>query len=338
MPTIEDLQNAQRELHARGFDPAVRWPTSRITKTYVGIKLVAGKDAGDGVIVCVEKKHTKAEMQARGLTALPAMIAGLPTDVQEEPRAEMLRLPTDSPKYLNPLAGEDHRRCYDPPPGGVEMQPQGKSWVGTFGGLAWFRFGGQTYYGGITNWHVSGDGMQRGHSQLQPGGGNLFGSLVAAAPITFDGSPNYLDLALLNCVFEISERLVAKVWCAAPRQLKGGPVAPGIGSLALRDAVRRDGRTLGYLDDVVCVGISARYQVGMGSGRMALFADGDVLRRSNGKAASAGGDSGSIMVRKATNQAASHLHAGGGNDTMALPFRNFTRFLGLEELSFTVPA
>ena len=344
MPTREDLELAQQELHDRGFDPAGDWPDSLITKTYVGVKLVAGKDAGDGVIVCVNSKLTRREMSDQGVTAIPTHLAGLPTDVQAEPRAEMLRLPLSPDgrvmyfhgQGVQPLAGEDHRKCYDPAQGGIEMQPSGKPWVGTFGGLCWYRVrtsapeGSRVYYGGFTNNHVSGDGMTRGHAQVQPGGGKAFGNLVVAAPIKFDGSPNYLDLALLDLQF-------GDVWAAIQRQLKGGPVNEGIANFKLRDEVRSDDRTMGYLDDQICVGVSAKYQVGMGSGRVSLFVDGDVVRRKNGQAASAGGSSGSCKIAKATNQIASHLHAGGGNDSMALPFRNLSRFAGLEWGGFTVP-
>jgi hypothetical protein len=215
-----------------------------------------------------------------------------------------------------------HTACHsEPVPGGVQIQPAGRNWVGTLAGLCRIGPPGDpASYAALTNWHVA-DGTDE--SPLVP----VHQPFTDRSRIaTCDrycrpraGITNYADAAAGSCFVERKHTLAREL-------LNLGLPSPMPVDLQTGDQVCKSGRTTGVTYGRV-TGTGAATRVSYGDFE-ATFADQDVIEGTAGNF-SAGGDSGSQILRCSDKSPAALLFAGGGNITIACPMRHVTEALGL---------
>jgi len=277
----------------------------------IGTKMVGGKDTGEPAIICqVSKKMTAFKLSAVNTPLLPRTILvdgiSIPVDVQVKPPPMDQRLYTDSRQFQS-RAVTTHQRCHDAPmPGGVQIAPSVKNWVGTLGFALALPDG---KYGAITNAHVT-DLNGVGNRMIQPGPGTpVFAIVTRVVGIQFGQTANFIDAAVLD-TFQGGTHTVR------PTQLELGKIVPtAYDNPSLGDQVTKSGRTTGVTQGR-CVGIEATSYVGYSEGT-AKFERQIVVSGDRGNF-SAGGDSGSLVLTRAMRPWGL-LFAGGGGQTICNP-------------------
>ncbi|MBI4202004.1 MAG: hypothetical protein HY532_02660 [Chloroflexi bacterium] len=158
-----------------------------------------------------------------------------------------------------------------------------------------------------------------GDSVLQPGpydGGDvnnpdhILGYLAAFKPILFDGSNNTIDAAIATTTTVHLGNSTLPGGYGTPAS---GTIAPN--SLLFNQKVLKYGRTTGQTEGRVWA-INATVNVGYGDGKVAKFVGQIIITPGT---FSAGGDSGSLIVDKATKKAIGLLFAGSSSYTIANP-------------------
>lgn len=288
--------------------------------------VMLGKDdAGNDAIIClVGKKMTPREMKARGVVPLPRSVEidgeEIPVKVVQSPRPKATTtflFPGDEfDQRLNTrdrmLTARDHQACFDAPlVGGIQIAPDGANWVGTLGGAVRLPDG---RWGAITNAHVSGLNG-KGRNMRQPDAshrGPHVGKIVRVVTIRFDGEPNYIDAAVIDCT-DADGRVMVK-----PTQFDLGDIVPPENAQqAVGDRVTKSGRTTAITRGH-CVGIEATSHVGYGEGT-AKFERQLVVKGEDGPF-SGPGDSGSLVL-DAEGHPWGLLFAGGGGTTICNPIQ-----------------
>lgn len=299
-----------------------------------GYKTVNGKATGEqAIIFTVKRKLSPETLRAQGRQPIPKSIANTPlnrmgitrTDVVEEPEAHTLELDLAVYGVLDLAVhgvvgayGQSavHRQCHDCPiPGGVQIQPQGESWVGT---LAWKVVAadaqGRLFHAAVTNWHVAtGDVGRKLH---QPDRVRDWFAEVAYSPgIDFNGE-NLVDAAVLS-IRRTDGPYSPVTHTVRPEMVTLGPYGPEPVEPRLGMQLARDGRTLGRKIGRVTE-IGSRVRVGYGVGKTALFVNQIVAQGVDGDF-SAPGDSGSGVQKHPTGEPVGLLFAGGGGTTILSP-------------------
>lgn len=299
---------------------------------------------GECVVCKVTKKLPASQLSSSELipgnvtvqSALGNPVVFIPTDVVEAPMNEILILSNaneNAPFFNpNPQAGEQHRRCFHAPiPGGAQMAPQGAGYVGTLG--CCFGYAGregERKWGALTNWHVAvGGQFGVGHPMMQPhgsSGNDYFGRLDRWADIKFDGSPNYIDAAVIDTYRE-DGRYAPGTHTVKPEQVTLGRLSPEPKlSLSLGERVVKDGRTTGGTAGRVTL-INATSHVNYGNGRVARFDNQYEFRGDSGDL-SGPGDSGSLICTEQGLHPAALLFAGGGGTTIGNAINEVIAYFG----------
>lgn len=292
-----------------------------------GVVEMGGIDTGQvGVVATVEKKG-KLEKSFPGSPLIPSALCGFRTDVQERPRQEIELLKCIVPcDFYN--TESIHQDCYDTPiPGGVEIFPIGKQWLGTLGCKVVYRCQrGNLCHGAITNWHVAtGDiGTKLG----QPGGNNEWFARVNHSPgVSFSGV-NYVDLAVLD-IERVDGKYAPQTHTVKAEQVTLGEYQRDLSTGGVGTIVARDGRTLGRITNGRISQIGVNINVGYGEGGVATFSDQLIVAGGGGGNFSAPGDSGSMVFEWPSMRPSGLLFAGGGGTTVVSPAEFILEFSGV---------
>lgn len=304
----------------------------RVTAVGIGIKKVAGKDTGQNCIVIqVDSKVSVQRLLALGEQPLPAFIdvdgVKVPTDIQVD-RKPTVRLLRFAPGFdMSTQASSDHVRCFNAPiPGGPQIAPRGKNWVGTLGCAVRYKdLNGKERIGALTNGHVTAlDGV--GNEMLQPGpGSDYFAITERVVGIRFgSGYINYIDAAAMNTWRE-GGIYGGGTHTVKPTQLGIGDINPEPMDATLRLPVWKSGRTTGVTTGYISmldVSTYVGYDQGTARFDRQLYVKGD-----NGDF-SAGGDSGSLVLHRGTNRPVGLLFAGGDGNTVISPIKFVLEWCG----------
>lgn len=293
--------------------------TGNIHSVGWGVQITRGQERNrKGIIFTVQGKGPVGVVGFSGSKMLPQFIGDFHTDVQEQPEQKIQLL--HEPWLVQELVSGVHKQCHNTPiPGGVEIFPLGKAWVGTLGCKVVYRFrDGKLHHGAITNWHVATgkEGQQLG----QPGGNSEWFAFVVQSPgVKFNGT-NQVDLSVLDI-----ERIGGKYGAddepthtVKAEQVTLGAYSDELSKGGVGTQVARDGRTLGCITNGRVTQIGATVRVGYGSGKSALFTDQFVCTRQGGEF-SAPGDSGSMVFEYPNMKPFGLLFAGGGGTTIVSP-------------------
>lgn len=315
-----DLAPRVREALTHADAMMAKDTTGNIHSVGFGEKIKGGVGTGQyGVVVSVKiKGHT------RGIWAsplVPRAVFGVPTDVIERPEAQIELLMLDDVMVLEQRlpskAAALNRQCHDTPiPGGVEIQPEGKGWVGTLGCKVVYRehVEGGLYHGAITNWHVATGVVDQ--KITQPGYGPDWFGVVARSPgVSFSGT-NKIDISILR-IWRSGGKYGDGMHTVLNAQLTLGKYPRNISPGGVGTTVCRDGRTLGRITDGKISQIGATVRVGYSEGT-ALYIDQFVCTRAGGNF-SAPGDSGSMVFDYPDMRPSGLLFAGGGGTTIVSP-------------------
>ncbi len=310
------LTKSAKAAIAAGTRIMMRDPTGNINRVYWGRQIRHGQPTGEGVVFGVK---SKGNAQAQAGAPVPKFLDTRITDVQEAPPAEieLLRYAHFLPPIRTAAAGP-HQNCFNTPiPGGVEIQPVGKQWLGTGGcKVIAKRANGTLFHAMTTNWHVA-TGVV-GQKLVQPGGSNKWFAKVASSPgVKFDGSPNYVDLAILD-IYRNDAEYAPGTHTVKPEQVTLGKYQQELSDGDIGTKLCRDGRTLGRLVDGEVTGVGASVRVGYGPDGTALYLD-QVLGQHPSGQFSAPGDSGSMVFEWPSMKPFGKLFAGGGGTTIISP-------------------
>lgn len=290
------------------------------------------------VVVFVRRKRPLSALTAAQV--IPRGVDGVPTDVVQVKKVNAL-LPGGSPagreqagQVLVPAYPEKKRPC----PGGYSL---GHPLItaGTLGLPVVMRDGRKAL---LTNTHVAaphwGGPVKAGDPILQPGpydgGGpeDAVARLLAWAPID-PGKPNQVDgaLALID-----ESRVDWRIEAVTPVYGKAGNGQPG-------DQVIKAGRTTGLTQGKISV-VGAAVEVdygapstGSGQAFTALFTEQLEIVSADGKAFSAGGDSGSAILSEDGQEVLGLLFAGDGVTTYANPMSLVQQALGFDIVAAPLP-
>ncbi|TVR70457.1 MAG: hypothetical protein EA408_11180 [Marinilabiliales bacterium] len=322
-----------KELHSRISDRILS--KLNVTGTGIGYKRTAGRKTGDLCIICsVENKVAIANLPERD--KIPAVIDGIPTDVQ----------PTGTIYALGRPTGR-----FRPAPGGVSAGHVGVT-AGTLGCLV--RSKGRIHL--LSNNHVLANSNMAGTGDmvLQPApldGGtpdnDQIARLTRFIPIIFEQEEGRSLLAntitgIFNFFARISgsaTRLEARkvnarknlVDCAIAEPFNEGEVSNeilGIGTIAgtaggeLNMEIKKSGRTTGLTTGII-EQTDATVRVNFGAGKTALFTDQLIAG-----AMSRGGDSGSVILNS-HDEIVGLLFAGSSNTTIINRIQNVFNLLDI---------
>lgn len=306
-------------------------PASNVHTVYESTKVVNGVDTGvPCVVALVPTKLPESQVKAYHLPVPQSVHVGngeVPVDVQEAPemfdgapfRTLILQLESrDSwgPAIRIHAGASEHQRCFSPLcPGGVQISPNGASWVGSIG-VPWHWEGKR--FGFLTNRHVAGLDRQLGDRICQPHGqANPIGYLAHFEKLNTT-DPNEFDIAVYDC------ELNGKHYVSQGEIHGIGKIKPGIVDLAVGDVCGKSGRTTG-VTAFKCIGKNAATTISYGQGRNLKFVGLDIFQGDRGDP-SAPGDSGSAILRD--SQFGALLFAGGNGKTLAIPARKIQERIG----------
>lgn len=290
-----------------------------------GEKLREGnlKTGKNSVVFGVKDKKPRSQLTTE--VYIPGSLFGCPTDVVERPAAliELLGLLLRSDDRGLAVTGamaarNVNQQCHQcPVPGGIQIQPDGKSWVGTLGCKVVYQDAttGKLRHGAITNWHVATGDIDR--DLHQPTIQKPWVGFVARSPGVSFSETNRVDLSILD-IQRVTGDYAPLTHCVKPEQLTLGAYSKELSTGGIGTVVARDGRTLGRIDNGQCIQIGATIRVGYGGGKTALFTDQFIISRPDGDF-SAPGDSGSMVFEYPAMRPFGLLFAGGGGVTIVSP-------------------
>lgn len=293
-------------------------PALNLVGVGLGTKFTAGKETQSQCVrFYVAEKIHKDALTKNNL--LPAEVDGLPNDVIVTGRFRMLSTASENKKRRRPVR-----------PGtsiGFEFPPPKDNFVmaGTFGAVV--ARGARRFI--LSNNHVLAENGQiaLGSPIFQPGlldGGNV--ATDAVATLT-----RFIKIKLSG----------NRVDCAVARFLPGTPVnpvhMPNVGALASATPipavvgmkVMKTGRTTGHTNGTVfdiLADVNVEYEDASGNPFVATFIDQIVVTPG---AFSTSGDSGSLIVDRATKRATGLLFAGSASHTIANHIRDVLAALGV---------
>ena len=284
-------------------------PAQNVVGVGVGTKFSEGQET---TIQCVrfyvERKIHKDALASKDL--LPTEIDGVPTDVIATGRFVMRTTADDNKKRRRPVQPGLSVGFKFPPP------KQGFVMAGTLGAIV-VRDGRRFL---LSNNHVLAENglITLGSPIFQPGlldGGNISSDQVATLTQMVVIKPtgfNKVDCAIAEVLdlIQTKARLMPRVGALKSAQ----PVAAMIGM-----QVEKTGRTTGYTrGDVfdLSADVNVEYEDAAGNPFVASFED-QIIVTSSGVMFSDAGDSGSLIVDRATKRATGLLFAGSTSHTIA---------------------
>ncbi|WP_157857802.1 hypothetical protein [Streptomyces durhamensis] len=310
----ESLLRPSSETRAQVLrQPATTQPVQNVVGVGIGEKIVAGRSTGLlAVKVFVRHKfpldHVPEEHQ------LPTSLDGLDVDVEQV--GTIVAFGPDPKLRYRPLH-PGSSVGYEDPEGQVVM-------AGTLGAIVSNHAG----YFILSNNHVLADEsrLDPGTPIYQPGlldGGNPANDEVAKLTrfIPLKPENNTVDCAIA----QLDPKIVAAV-----AELVAGPPT-GTATAVLHQAVEKSGRTTGFTTGKVTsvnTDAAVAYETGTFTftGQIAITGDG-------GHPFSAAGDSGSLIMDRATGKAVGLLFAGGSTTTFANPIDEVTAALDVSILT-----
>ena len=311
------LRPAARTMAFSAFAVTTTDPQENVVGVGIGPKLVDGKlAAANSVRIYVERKLPKSVIPKSML--LPRSISGVPVDVVETGRftKQPAAVPVEKTRLRPAQPGCSVGFARAAAPGFVM--------AGTFGALV--RDATGTLYI-LSNNHVLADenALPLGSPIIQPGlldGGNMNTDAIADLSQFVrlkKSGPNRLDAAIarLRSANLAKAEFLPQVGVLA----SGDPVAATDGM-----SVCKVGRTTGYTEGVI-TDLSADIRIRYGSG-MLLFLD-QLVIESAAPPFSASGDSGSLIVDRATARPVGLLFAGSGTHTLANPIADVLSTFGV---------
>jgi len=215
-----------------------------------------------------------------------------------------------------------HTRCHNEPiPGGVQCQPAGATWVGTYGMPCRAQLkNGNEIYAALSNAHVMVVASPRpDHPQHQPDTHAPAFAHLSAYAYPKPNADNLVDAAIADSLVDGKHTIDKTIF-------RLGPPAKLPIDLRQGDHVTKAGRTTSVTRARV-LATGAAVRVGYGN-FTALLIDQDVIQDTDGPF-SAGGDSGSAILEASSLAPAALLFAGGGDLTIANPMRHVTSALNL---------
>lgn len=291
--------------------------TGNIHSVGWGERITDGLALGlNGVIFTVKRKTTP---EVAGRQLIPFVIHKYRTDVVERSPATIELLYLDRGLQATGIQNANQQCHQSPVPGGVQIQPEGKPWVGTLGVKVVYQdeITGALRHGATTNWHVATGDIDR--DLHQPNTQKPYVGFVARSPGVSFTETNHVDLAILD-IERTDGPYAPLTHCVKPEQLTLGAYQKELSSGGLGTRVARDGRTLGRIDDGEIVQIGATIRVGYGAQGTALFTDQMIVAGgASGDGFSAPGDSGSMVFSYPDMKPSGKLFAGGGGITVVSP-------------------
>jgi len=202
--------------------------------------------------------------------------------------------------------------CYNEPvPAGVQIQPDGLTWVGTFGApCAYLNDDGDRRYGILSNWHVLSSGQAiRGHTIHQPT--DHFPALATLdryLPVGPDIT-NIFDAALADAKIDGKHTIATQIHFT-------GEFSHEIKQPTIGMNVRKTGRTTG-LTLATCTAIDACVRVSYGDFTASFC--GQAIFENGAGPFSAPGDSGSLILTASPFHPCALLFAGNDELTVGSP-------------------
>lgn len=293
-----------RAMAASTTSPA---PESNVVGVGVGEKISDGKNTGImAVKFLVRVKYSPSEVDKKHM--LPKTVNGLPTDVEQ---VGTFRKFAAAPAPLPPMP--DPKKKFRPAQPGcsVGFKDPGNAFImaGTFGALAKNSDGVFV----LSNNHVLAD-----ENQLP------LGSPIFQPGLLDGGKPATDQIAKLTKFIKLKTTSMNKVDCAIAKALSKALVSNSIlfigpptgTTAALIDmVVHKFGRTTSYrVGRITSINtdVSVQYDTGLYK-----FGGQIIIKGLNNQPFSAGGDSGSLILERATNKAIGLLFAGSPTHTIA---------------------
>jgi hypothetical protein len=316
--SVRYLKKASEATVSRFGLVAPKQPKLNVVGIGVGTKFTAGKETQTQCVrFYVAEKIHKDALGKKDM--LPTEIDGLPTDVIVTGRFRMFSTASDNKKKRRPVRPGTSIGFQFPPPSEFVM-------AGTFGAVV--AKGAQRFI--LSNNHV-----------LTENGQIALGSPIFQ-PGLLDGGNSATDsVAVLTKFIKIKGTGTNKVDCAIARFLPTTPVnpvlMPSVGALASKAAiaatagmkVMKTGRTTGHTNGVVfdtLADVNIEYEDASGNPFVATFSD-QILITPGGFSAS--GDSGSLIVDRASRRATGLLFAGSASHTIANHIKDVLSALGV---------
>jgi len=284
-------------------------PAQNVVGVGVGTKFSDGKETSTRCVrfYVVQKIH-EAALSAKQL--LPSSVDGIPTDVIVTGKFRMFNTASDNKEKRRPIRpGTSVGFQFPPPKDNFVM-------AGTFGAVV--TKGGKQFI--LSNNHV-----------LSENGLISLGGRIFQQGLLDGGKASTDQVATLTQFIEIKESGTNKVDCAIAELLPGVPVnprhMPSVGKLASTDPIapaenmlvmktgRTTGHTRGKIFDIAA-DANVPYEDKNGNEFVATFSN-QILIVGMPGSFSTNGDSGSLIVDSATNQATGLLFAGSSTHTIA---------------------
>ena len=310
---MRDLCSAKQKLSERYLHPGdvaiapSTAPEQNVVGVGVGEKISAGRRTGSAAVkIFVRYKFPQSHLPAAH--KLPAVIDGLPTDVEAVGTFEKVKTRPRATASPNP------RLKYRPaqPGSSIGFADPSNQFVmaGTFGAVVADDLG-KLYV--LSNHHVlaNENSLPIGSPIFQPGlldGGDVSSDQIATLTrfVTLQISePNTVDCA-------IAEALQSSLVDADILQI-GAP--KGTATAMLNMTVEKFGRTSALTAGIVS-SIDTDVKVGYDLGTL-IFQGQILIANQGGKAFSAAGDSGSLILEQASGKAVGLLFAGSASHTIA---------------------
>jgi len=239
--------------------------------------------------------------------ALPADLANLPVEYHDGPQITDLRAPANTIAVDNP-----HQVCQNEPVQlATQVQPAGANWVATAGApVSWTMPDGHRFWGLLSNRHVLClTKPKHGDPIHQPTTAQRRLARLADWSALLRTHPNHTDAAIADTFLDGFHTTAFSI--IGIGHLNPDPTRATKGLL-----VKKAGRTT-RVTNGRCTQTLATVRVGYGD-RTLLFIDQDIFE-GDPAPFSAAGDSGSLIVTRATNSPTSLLFAGGGGLTVGNP-------------------
>lgn len=319
---------------ARGGVSAFSTPLSNVHATGVGIRVKNGKVLENEFVLKVYV-FDKIDLGA-GTPALTKHFQGIEVDV--EPLSIQLALAVTAAKKAAPKKRAprkkstvaDHRKKQRPIEGGVTIAPLNESYVGTLGCFLQRVTNGSRQVFALSNNHVLADTnrLPIGTPIVQPGPEvapttqvDVFSALSAFVPIQF---PQTRLTPVVN-VFDAAIAIVANERLIRRGKMLGiTRYVPKIAAAVPGMRVIKAGRTTGVTTGIVTATRVNGVQVNYGtrtSPKIATFNDTiEIISDDPAKPFSMPGDSGSVILDRATGRPVALLFAGDGRTTTACDF------------------
>jgi hypothetical protein len=306
---------------ARGGVSAFATPLSNVHATGVGVRVRGGQVFPDEFVI---KTYVFDKLPLGEQTPeLTSRYQDIEVDVEPLP----IQLALATRKRAAAQAGSSNpRERRRPIIGGISIAPLNESFVGTLGCFLRRATGGTEQIFGLSNNHVMADTnrLPIGTRIVQPGPeiapttpGDVFAALSEFTPIQFPSS----RLSPITNRFDAAIAIVADLGLIRRGRILGIPnYTPQLATAVPGMRVIKSGRTTGVRTGVVTATHVNGVQVNYGTPnfpRIAKFNDTIEIVGDGGVPFSSPGDSGSVILERATGRPVALLFAGDGHTTTA---------------------